>query len=98
MIEEFLSNPISKAVFVVGLGSLLSVPVAALGDLISRLPTKWLAAGQMHNIMAFCGLIAGGFVAHWLDIPTDIGMEVGAIAGGFSAKAPRIPKLNGGSK
>lgn len=96
MLEEMLASPEARAIFVVGVGSLLSIPVAIVGDLLARLPNKYLAPERMPAILAFAGFIGGGILAGLIGIPRDIGMEVGAIAGGFSAKAPRFKK-NGGT-
>ena len=88
--EELLARPEARAIFVVGLGTVLSVPVAVLGDLLARLPQRYLSRERMPAILAFSGLIVGWLLARWSAMPVDVGMEIGAIAGGFSgAKALR---------
>lgn len=82
--EELLASPEARAIFVVGLGTIFSIPVAAFGELLSRLPPEYLSRERMPAILAFLGMLGGWLLARWSSIPTDVGMEIGAIAGGFS--------------
>jgi len=82
--EELFARPEARAIFVVGLGTVFSIPVAVIGDILARLPARYLSRERMPAILAFSGMILGWLLARWSSLPVDVGMEVGAIAGGFS--------------
>jgi hypothetical protein len=94
-------NEVLKGWFVVGRGGILSIPAALVGEGLKRVASKmpWaLAPERIPLIMMFVGGILGWWTANCMTMPTSIGIEIGAIAGGGSAVAYRNRGVLNGKK
>jgi len=83
-------NEVLKGWFVVGMGGILSIPAAFVGQGLKCLSSKApyvMPPERIPLIMMFVGGMLGWWTAYSMTLPVSIGIEIGAIAGGGSAVA-----------
>lgn len=103
VLADLMANEVTRGVFAAGLITILSIPAAALGEALKRVPPVVLDPGRIPAVLALFGMIAGAAIGYATIVPMDLAISIGMAAGATSrsvhdeVRAFTTKKKNGGT-
>ena len=103
MIGDLVSDENLQAAFVLVVAVPVSIVMAAIAQLLKRLPSVLLTKETIPEFLTALGLAGGFAMSYAFDLPKPIAMMVGTMAGAMSGRAydharPMLEKLGPAGK